>query len=667
MTFLQPFILWGLPLVAVPVLIHLLNRMRHRPQRWAAMQFLLAATRSSTNQAKVKQLLVLAFRVLAVAALVLFLSRPLAGGWLGWAFAAAPDVVMILLDRSASMESRVVEGGESRRVSLLKSLSEAARSFEGSSHLLLIESAGRNPQPLARAADLLTISSTSATDTAADVPSMLQSALNWLVENKAGTAEIWMASDLQKSNWKPEDDRWKGLVAAYGALPQKVRVRVLASAESDTPDAWVTVRECFRRRRGEAAELVLTFDIGRTGGTKAKLSGSLVLDGSSVQVEIPMDTQASRFRTLAALGGRKEGGWGKLVLPSDGNAADNTAYFVYGPERTNRVVLHTTDRRVGQYVRLGFEALAAAERIAVHVHPPGSGDLPLEDVTVVCWQGPLPEGSEAARLQSWVSEGGTIFFLPPGSSESRNFLGLGWGAVQTAARDEGWGLGRWVEEDGLLAKSDEGQSLPLRQTLFRRRQTVLGDRQAVASFPDGEVILAKRVSGKGQVFFCSTLPLPEWSSLGDGVVWVPLCQRLLHLGSQRFELQSMAFSGELGLSEAGLAWKAVDASGEGGVQVAAGVYKLGDRLLALNRPDVESLADRLPLDDMLRLFSPLSVSGFSEGAGAERAALQGELWRPLVILMLAALLVEAWLVLPGAKVVGPAAEGRSASTREVRG
>ena len=33
MTFLQPLILWGLPLVLLPVIIHLINRMRHRPRQ----------------------------------------------------------------------------------------------------------------------------------------------------------------------------------------------------------------------------------------------------------------------------------------------------------------------------------------------------------------------------------------------------------------------------------------------------------------------------------------------------------------------------------------------------------------------------------------------------------------------------------------------------------
>src|SRR5271165_5734279 len=106
MTFLQPFILLGLPLMLVPVIIHLLNRLRHRPKPWAAMRFLVSATRSSVSQNRLRQFLILLFRVMAVAMLVLFLARPLAGGWLGWALSPAPDAILILLDRSASMEAK---------------------------------------------------------------------------------------------------------------------------------------------------------------------------------------------------------------------------------------------------------------------------------------------------------------------------------------------------------------------------------------------------------------------------------------------------------------------------------------------------------------------------------------------------------------------------------
>src|SRR5665213_4375816 len=120
MTFLQPFLLWGLPLVLLPLIIHLLNRLRHRSHAWAAMRFLVAATRSSVSNTKLRQFLILLCRALAVAMLVLFLARPLAGGWLGWALSPAPDAIIILLDRSASMETH--SGGISRRKQALKLL-----------------------------------------------------------------------------------------------------------------------------------------------------------------------------------------------------------------------------------------------------------------------------------------------------------------------------------------------------------------------------------------------------------------------------------------------------------------------------------------------------------------------------------------------------------------
>src|ERR1700722_15809103 len=118
MTFLQPFVLLGLPLVLVPVIIHLLNRLRHRPKPWAAMRFLLSATRSSTSHTKLRQFLILLFRVLAVAMLLIFLARPLAGGWLGFAVSSAPDAIILLLDRSASME--VESGGTTKREQAIK-------------------------------------------------------------------------------------------------------------------------------------------------------------------------------------------------------------------------------------------------------------------------------------------------------------------------------------------------------------------------------------------------------------------------------------------------------------------------------------------------------------------------------------------------------------------
>src|SRR6476659_5333505 len=79
MTFLQPLLLAALPLVALPVIIHLINQRRYQTIRWAAMIFLLAANRMSRGYAKLRQWLILLFRMLAIAGLIFAVARPPAG------------------------------------------------------------------------------------------------------------------------------------------------------------------------------------------------------------------------------------------------------------------------------------------------------------------------------------------------------------------------------------------------------------------------------------------------------------------------------------------------------------------------------------------------------------------------------------------------------------
>jgi Aerotolerance regulator N-terminal len=75
-SFLFPSLLWiGVPLVAVPVLIHLINLRRQQRIRWAAMQFLLVSQKQNRRWILFKQLLLLALRMSAVALLVLMLAH----------------------------------------------------------------------------------------------------------------------------------------------------------------------------------------------------------------------------------------------------------------------------------------------------------------------------------------------------------------------------------------------------------------------------------------------------------------------------------------------------------------------------------------------------------------------------------------------------------------
>ena len=103
MSFLQPLLLVALPLIALPLLIHLINQHRHRTMAWGAMMFLLDAKRLSRGMARLRHILIMIARMAAIAALIFAVSRPLASGWLGIATGGAPNTTIVLLDRSASM------------------------------------------------------------------------------------------------------------------------------------------------------------------------------------------------------------------------------------------------------------------------------------------------------------------------------------------------------------------------------------------------------------------------------------------------------------------------------------------------------------------------------------------------------------------------------------
>jgi hypothetical protein len=653
MTFLQPFVLFGLPLLLLPIIIHLLNRLRHRPRPWAAMRFLVSATRNSVSHARLRQFLILACRVLAVAMLVLFMARPLVGGWLGWALAPAPDSIVILLDRSASMESKT--GATTKRQQALQILTQAAQGFEERSHLVLIDSATRVPQDIFKAASLNQLPQAQPTDTAADVPALLRAAFDWLVENKAGAAEIWLASDGQRSNWLPEDERWKSVIAQLGGLSAKVRVRLLEMTEAAEPDSSVSIREMLRRPRGNKSELQFVLDLQRNRNSSAPLPVTLTLNGERSQTDVAMDGQALRWRHTVNLGASAEGGWGSFTLPSDGNDYDNAAYFVYGPDTPLLATVVSGDG--GAARSLEFAAASRAGQPATAVSGRALTEADLEGRSLLVWQGPLPAGVDAQMVQSFAASGGVVVFFPPGQPDAGQFNGMGWGSVQDADSADGFRILRWDEDEGPLAKSDEHTSLPLGDATFQRRQPVIGQKDALAAFDDGTAFLVRKELGKGEVYFCSSLPDPAWSSLGDGPVLVPMLQRMLEAGARRVQQVSAVACGELSAADQALPWVSVDSTEQKDIRTQAGVYRAGSRLLAVNRPAAEDEPDVVDPEQMRKLFGDLPVQTFQEHS-VETGRWQGEIWRLFVFAMLAFLIVEGVLILPARPAPEPAPKTR---------
>src|SRR5438067_7775568 len=83
-------------LISAPIIIHLINRMRFKRIRWAAMEFLLKAQKRNRRRLIIEQLILLALRCLLVALTGLLVMR-----FVGFSFAdigSRPALHIVLLD-----------------------------------------------------------------------------------------------------------------------------------------------------------------------------------------------------------------------------------------------------------------------------------------------------------------------------------------------------------------------------------------------------------------------------------------------------------------------------------------------------------------------------------------------------------------------------------------
>lgn len=648
MTFLQPWILWGLPLALIPVIIHLINRLRHRPQPWAAMRFLIAATRQSTSRARLRQFLILAMRVLAVLGLVLFLSRPLGGGWLGWALSPAPDAILVLLDRSPSMEQAANTGATlSRRQRALDLIAQGLAPFDGRSRLVLIDSVDREPTPFASGRELAASPLVGPSDAPADLPAMLRSAYQWIVNNNPGAVEIWVASDLQESGWLPTDETWKSLTGQLAALPQPARVRLLSTA-SPIPNTGLVLADFQRVEKSSVSSLNLALDIFTTSKQASEIRVTIDLQGSATEIPVQLPGEVTRWRHTIPLPAAAKEGWGSVRIPSDSNPADNIVYFAYGPPVSPTVLA------VGESPTLMRLPALAAGALKDGAYLParqiGLADFPSQDlgaVTTILWQGPVPDPETANRLEQFLLDGGTILAFPSteGSGRGQPVAGLSWGDLQTADSGQTFTLANWKEDDGPLARSEEGISLPLQLLEITQRRRILGDGSVLAGFADDASFLVRQIHGRGRLYLCGTLAAAGWSNFGDGQVLVPMVRRILAEGARKSALARLAAVGAESRSpEAWRAWKPIETPSLD-PRAQAGLFRSEDSLLALNIPASEVQSPLLDPEAAARLFGPLGARSFQDNA-RDTDGLQGEIWRFFLIAMMLFLLVEGWLILP---------------------
>ncbi len=680
MGFLQPLALIALPLIALPILIHLINQHRHRTIPWAAMMFLMSAKRMSKGMARLRHFLILLMRVLAVAALIFVISRPLSGGWLGSIGMSKPDATLILLDRSTSMEMQDLQAGQSKRSAALQKLAQLLEQGDYGTHLVLIDSASGQLQDVDSPKALLGLPTTESSATSADIPGMLESALAYLKANKSGRVDVWICSDLSENDWDVESGRWRAIREEFAQL-EGVHHFLLAYADLPSSNLSVRVENVQRWERGNNAELVLDVVVRSKGRgwvtqpvhttPKTRIAFEVNNARSVVEVELltvnspPIQDSKARVdgqRQGASLQGHRipidtklRSGWGSVGLPGDTNPLDNRFFFVFSEPPVRRAIVVSDEVKNGEAFRRAL-AIPIDPRLQHRVDVISVdrvAEIDWESTGLLIWQAALPRGSVAEQIAQFVDTGRVVMFFPPSQNADERLFDSRWANWQTPGNQQVFGISWWRGDADLLAHVESGDALPLNELRTYRYRSFESPGTPLARFDDDAPLLTRVATDRGAVYFCSTLPTAQFSSLErEGVIFYVILQRALDQGCRALAVASQRDAGPDVLIDRN-EWELVAPADDSPLLsqrgLHAGVYRDGAYWMAVNRSQIEDSAVAAPVEAVDALFDGMSYRRIDVDVG-DTSALASELWRIFLIAMIVALLVEAVLSLPSRRV-----------------
>jgi len=649
MTFLQPLALFGLLLAFAPIVIHLLNLLRHRTQTWAATRFLFQARKSSSRISKLKRWITLLLRMLALAALAFMVARPMTGGDSLFSLSSgSPEMLVLILDRSASMETTTEKDPQTKREKALDAFQDFAKPWT-ESRLVVIETALEDPFFIDQATSVKDAALErffGPTDTSADLPSTLLKTLDWLEKTGVGTAEILLVSDMQTSNWKL-DQNSESMERINQILTVKKdlwKLNLLHLDESPPYNLSLSLDQ-VNRLPGRIEPVV---DLRKNGQGNELVRLAINTNGSPGSIEVELPSTSTLWRPTFDLANEPEEGWISILGPDDFCQPDNVCFLTYGLTTTPQVAVRAFNPRANLILRSAAQSdlgkLAAAMPLTI------LEEKELLSHKVLIHQGELTAGDEEI-LQNFALNGGTIVLFPPASGTPSTSGFLSWGSLEKRDTDEYFKVSGWRRDSGLLANSSDGNRLPVdRLDIKIRRIPEQGD--PLAYYSDGKPFLTSMTLGKGVVYAFSTLPVKNWSELDNGYVLVPAIQRLIEeTASSNSFAQSWACGGKE-TKEATL-FETMGEKIDKIPSLHAGIYKIDGRLTAVNRPQEENEIRFHKTEEIVAKLPGVSPRLMTEENSSESTD-RSEIWSFFLLLCLVLLLGEAFLGQPAATTLNKA-------------
>lgn len=405
MGLVAPLVLVGLGALAIPVLIHLIQRERNRVVPFPSLMFLSKIPYQSVRRRRIRDWFLLLLRLTALALIVLAFARPFfKRNELAAATQNGARETIILVDTSYSMEyGDRWQKAKAAAVDAIRGLSPGDRAslvFFSSGAEVAVRSAadrGRLESVLAAAA-----TGPGATRYAP----ALKLAGSLLGESALPRREIILISDFQRRGWEqtPGRDDVK--------LPDRTILTPVNVASGETSNLSVTPVSLQRTRFENHDRVVITAGVVNHG--PKPVSGaplSLEVDGNAIQsLKTDVAPGGSSSVTFSPFTVASRNMRGTVRLPADALKRDNAFHFVVSPsEPVHALVINRGGAEQEALYLSRALAISESPRVELTARTPTTvSDADLRMAAVVLVNDIQVPDELADRLTRFVAAGGGL-------------------------------------------------------------------------------------------------------------------------------------------------------------------------------------------------------------------------------------------------------------------
>lgn len=525
MGLVAPLVLAGLAALAVPILIHLIQREKNKVVEFPSLMFLRRIPYKSVRRRHLRHLALLLLRLAAIALIVLAFARPFfRKDSLAAATQNGAREVAILVDTSYSMGygDRWTRARDAARRAIddLHAGDRASLIFFSTGANAAVRSTANRSQ----LASALAAAAPGAGGTR--FAPALKLAGSLLAESALPQREIVLVSDFQRKGW--DSSAGKDDVR----LPERTVVTPVAVASGNRANLTVLPVTLQRTRFENQDRLVATAGVVNHGPSAATVPVTLAIDGRPIQTQsVEVGANASARVTFAPFTVASRNMRGTLHIPDDGLARDNVSYFVASPLEPVHVAIVDRSGAEREAFYVG-RALAIGEQPRVDATartPEGLTDADLQAGSVVLLNDVAVSDALASRLQRFVLAGGGLFVAagPHATwpAQAKDILP----ALPSAIVDRTTGVplrlgaleySHPVFEIFRAPRSGDFSS----PRFYAYRALDRADVPALARFDDGAAALVEKRAGAGRVLlWTSTLDL-GWTDFPVKPVFLPFLQ-----------------------------------------------------------------------------------------------------------------------------------------------